>query len=86
MIDLTVPWQFVAFVEAPAMATMFGFIMRNAKRLGDLRVELAEYNARTAERYLPIEAQNAFEREIVRRLERIEDKLDRVASASVASP
>ncbi len=41
--------------------------------------------AAIAETYVPIEAQNTFEKEVVRRLERIEDKLDRaVASKGTA--
>lgn len=81
MIDVSGPWQIVSFVEAPAILTMFGFVMRNARRLGELRVELAEYRTRVAERYVPIEAQYSFEKEIVRRLERIEDKLDRATES-----
>ncbi len=36
----------------------------------------AHFKAFAAEKYVPFVAQVAFEREVVRRLERIEDKLD----------
>ncbi len=35
-----------------------------------------QFKAYAAERYVPFSAQATFEQEIVRRLERIEDKLD----------
>lgn len=84
MIDLSGPWQIISFVEAPAIVTMFGFVMRNARRLGELRVELADYRTHIAENYVPVEAQNAFEKEVVHRLERIEDKLDRAVASRIA--
>ncbi len=41
----------------------------------------ADFKALAAEKYVPFAAQVAFEREVVRRLERIEDKLDTQAKA-----
>ncbi len=80
MPELAIPWQLFALVEAPAIGALFGLVLHARKGLGDLRVELAEYKTRVAERYVPFPAQAAFEREVVRRLERIEDKLDAQAN------
>ena len=41
----------------------------------------AHFKAFAAEKYVPFATQVAFEREVVRRLERIEDKLDAQAKA-----
>ena len=76
MTDFAIPWQLIALVVAPALGALFGLVMHARKGVSDLRVELADYKTRVAERYVPYPAQAAFEKEVMRRLDRIEDKLD----------
>ena len=71
-----IPWQIVALVEAPALGALFGLVLHTRKLIADQRVALADYKTRAAERYVPFAVQDAFEKEVMRRLERIEDKLD----------
>ncbi|MFQ5783624.1 MAG: hypothetical protein ACE5H8_02220 [Alphaproteobacteria bacterium] len=84
MIDVAIPWQVVALIGAPALGTLFGLVLHTRKAQSDLRVELADYKTHVAERYVTYAAQDAFEKEVVRRLERIEDKLDEQAQAFAA--
>ena len=71
-----IPWQIVALVEALALGALFGLVLHTRKLIADQRVALADYKTRVAERYVPYAVQDAFEKEVMRRLERIEDKLD----------
>ena len=45
-------------------------------RANSAYAELADYKTHVAERYVPFSTQAAFEKEVMHRLERIEDKLD----------
>ena len=81
MAELGLPWQIALMVVAPVIGALFGLVMHTRKIQGDLRVEMAHFKAFAAEKYVPFGAQVAFEREVVRRLERIEDKLDAQAKA-----
>ena len=76
MSELGFPLQIVLMVAAPVIGALFGLVLHTRKVQGDLRVEMAHFKAFAAEKYVPFAAQVAFEREVVRRLERIEDKLD----------
>lgn len=84
MAELLLPWQVIVLVAVPAFGAVFGIVLHTRKQLGDLRVELANYRTRVAERYVPAAALDAFESEVMRRLERIEDKLDAQAGAVAA--
>ncbi len=85
MPELAIPWQIVALIEAPAIGALFGLVLHTRKGFSDLRVSFAEYKTNVAERYVPYRAQAAFEKEVMRRLERIEDKLDAQAGAYAAA-
>ena len=62
MADLTVPWQLVALVEAPALGALFGLVLHTRKLIADQRVALADYKTRVAERYVPFAVQDASRR------------------------
>ncbi len=76
--EVPAPWLLALGV--PAFGGLWLFVVHSRKAVADLRVELAEYKAHVAERYVPYAAQAAFEREVMRRLERIEDLLHRQLS------
>ncbi len=77
MADLVVPWPAIAVIAASALGGVYGLVLHARRALADLRVELADYKTQVAERYVPYAAQAAFAKEVVRRLERIEDLLHR---------
>ncbi len=77
MADLVVPWPAIAVIAASALGGVYGLVLHARRALADLRVELADYKTQVAERYVPFAAQATFAREVVRRLERIEDLLHR---------
>ncbi len=82
MAELALPWPVLAALVASALGGLFGLVLHTRKALSDLRVELADYKTQVAERYVPFAAQAAFEDEVVRRLERIEDLLHQQLSAA----
>ena len=85
MPDVAVPWQVIAFVGTPALGALFGLVLHTRRQIADQRVALADYRTHVAERYVPVVVQDAFEKEVMRRLERIEDKLDAQAEAFAAA-
>ncbi len=85
MPDVAVPWQVIALVGTPALGALFGLVLHTRRQAADQRVALADYRTHVAERYVPVAVQDAFEKEVMRRLERIEDKLDAQAEAFAAA-
>ena len=76
MPDFAIPWPLIAVVGAPAFGALFGLVLHTRKGISDQRVALADYKTHVAEHYVPYSTQAAFEKEVMHRLERIEDKLD----------
>lgn len=79
--DVAIPWPLIAVVGTPLLGGLWALTLHTRRVLGDLRVELADYRTHVAERYVTLVAVKALERELSRRLERIEDKLDVQAKA-----